>query len=272
MPHEPQVKLPVMATVRECFALSWRHAGVFFAYAWPWLLVLSLVSSLSYWQVDRASDARAENSASEIVEWIASIAVPLAVGTFLAVPWHRYLILKETPDIAATYPFRKRMWAYFGIGVASFIPFIVAILAAFLSASSIFPENATPTGLLAIAPLVVAVIAFALVLASFMRFALIFPGLAVDGSEGLSEVFRASKDNAFRLAVGSLLAIFPSLALSFGLTIVLDLPDMQNRFARTSIGVLSDLFDMIVGMTIVTFLSLAYRFFREAADHSAAKQ
>ncbi len=264
MPPVSPAKLPLWTTVRDSFAVTLRHAGVFFRFAWPILLVLALSDAATSWlSFPGQLRMRADPKASEPVVFgleLWSAAIAIIGGACIAVLWHRYIVAKLDPVANGILDVRGRVLAYAGWGLLSIIPLFVAMLP--LMAVLALSENVTSGFLLLLLPIVVPVL-----LVPFFRYVLIFPAAALGHGAKLRSVSYATRGNAEVLAFGTYLTAFPS----FLIMLLVDPAQTDERLAATVVTAAGNFVHMIAGMPIVTFLSLAYLHFAEAIRDAAAR-
>lgn len=254
-------RLPFWKTVRDSYVLTGRHAGTFARYAWPALMLLVLAQAVLYWATFPAEmRMRADSAEFSLLDMAAPLApmvLSMLVGAMVAVPWHRFMI-EENHDPRALdgSPFARRTLVYFLYVLAGIVPVLIAAVPSGILAGAIHSGDgaAIPYPEMAVAAV------FILALTPFFRFSLVYPARAVGNTTGLWNLFALTRGNALRLAAGTLFVTLPSILLAFGLE-GWSPTQAQDRSGYVMRSVTFEAVSMIAGMTIVTFLSLAYRHF-----------
>lgn len=265
-------KLPVLATTRDVFAVTARHIGELFQFAWPWLLALIVISGAIYWSlypIERQS--MAENGTGSNTLWFTSLLASTVIGAMIAVPWHRRILIDEPQTLQSGLQFDSLKLSY----AAKALQLMFAMAAPGMLMFSLMPPSEAEAEFSAQdAFWTIAIIAWLTALLLFMnRFSLALPGTAVgDPNAGFGESWRASKGNTWRLALVSFLAtLLPLLLLFIALEHVMsggmasvDASETTTRLSFTIANVFTEFVAMLIGMLYVTFLSLAYRHFAGA--------
>lgn len=272
MTSETPAKLPVWKTALECYRLTFRHLADLLRFAWPWLLLLIVVSGALYWTLYPAEvAAMAETGAGSNALWISSVLISTAIGAAIAVPWHRLLLLGEMQDLAGSLSFDTRRRSYFLNAIAVLaLPVAPIVLAAFL-----IPVDSSAEGSLLdvfrAAGFGIATIAAVMVI---NRLSLILPARALDQlNAGWPQAWHITRSNTWRLFWLSLLVLFPVFAaIIFAFSLypsefsMLDSSAAPSRAAFTGANVVMDFVLMLTGMLYVTSLSLACRHFTGRPD------
>jgi hypothetical protein len=195
---EPAVesrKLPLRKVIWGAFSLSWQNrASLFSATSWP---LLALIACSLASEVARFSE-------SQVMSWFMYLLYGIATS-WLAVTVHR-LVLLETSDareISAQSAKRIGLFLAFLVGVWLMYAALVllmmsgvlnAFLLRFVPAGGERPELPVPMEWINSVATVLAFVVIA-------RFSLVFPAIAIDQQPDLVAAWRASKRNAWRLAV-----------------------------------------------------------------------
>lgn len=257
-------KLPLWPTVRDSFVMTARHARVFFRFAWPILLPLVISDAATAWfSFPGQLRMRADPNASEPVVvslefW--SAATAMVGGACLAVLWHRYIVAKLEPDATDIVALRGRILAYVGWGLLSLFPLMLSMLPA--AGLLALTDDALSGFILPFVPLVALV-----ALVPFFRYVLILPAAALGHRAKLRSVSYATRGSAENLALGTYLTALPSILIIY----LIDPTQADDRLAATVLATAGNFTDMIAGMPIVTFLSLAYLHFAEAIRDAATR-
>lgn len=272
----PPDKLLFWTTVRDSIVLTAMNAGVFFSYAWPYLFVLAMFDGLIAWAYYPAFERMLKEPLTDEALAVADIAfyvigpiIPLLVGAALAVPWHQFIVEGRQPRVSDPWNQSGRVLRYAGWGVGTIVAFILAAIPIMLAVIPFATPDPTSQSTIAVRfGMWAMLVAFAFCLTPFYRFALIFPAAALGVRARLRSISYATRGNAFRLSFGSLLAALPSLLL---LEFVPEPTQIDSRAQYIVSHVASDMINMCVGMSIVTFLSLAYRHFAPAIADAMAR-
>jgi hypothetical protein len=274
-------KLPVWKTALDCYRVTWRHLGDFFRFAWPWLLGLSTISGLLNWffyPIVRQQIAESGNGA--IAHVVLSLILSTAAGAMIAVPWHRLLLLAETPSTAQNFNIDAGKRRYFLMALALIcILMIPAILGGYFA-----PQNSKPNDPEKISDSDFAAIMLSLATIIFApwlsRLWLVLPGIAIGRRDArISNIWTTTRGNTWRIFWSGMLATFP-LLFATGFAVYYTFSDIhgdllasfpyRSKSEFTLNGVGTDLISITVGMLYVTFLSLAYRHFFGPIENAAA--
>ena len=285
MTTETPAKLPVWKTAAECYRLTFRHLGELLRFAWPWLLVLMAVSGALYWGLYPIEQkALAKTGSGSNVLWILTLLFSTVIGAFIAVPWHRLLLLGEKAGLTGSEHFsiRQRQYAVRAI-LLLLIPMLpIAALMYFYPASST-DAAATTTGNaddVDIGAMWLPMIYFGSIIALMAlanRLSLILPATALGHTDkGWWKTWHMTQGNTWRLFWSSLIVFLPfvlaGIVAAFGDLFnefanpaeqikIAPVNELANRTSFTSWSVAWELAAMLFGMLYVTFLSLAYRHF-----------
>ena len=104
----PIAKLPVWRTIVDTYRLTWTTLSELFPYIWPWLvlwLAVDLATAWFEWPLDPESKLFAVSSLLHNL-------IIVAIGSAIAVPWHRRLLLGEVPARGAVYQIDRRSFRY----------------------------------------------------------------------------------------------------------------------------------------------------------------
>lgn len=258
-------KLPFWPTVRRSFAVTVRHARVFFRFAAPMLAVLFIVDALVAWlHFPLAMKMRSAPNTVSLTDYLAfgniAFIAQALIGALLAVAWHRYIVARIVPTPMHALEQRWRVAAYLAWGLVSIVPVWLAMVPTMLLASHFDDEPAWPV----IAGLI---LLFFAALAPFFRYVLIFPAAALGHGVNLRSISYATRGNALRLACGTYLVTVPAFVAG----LLLDPEQADHRGGYAALFAAADLSYMVAGMPVVTFLSLAYLYFAEAIQDAAAR-
>ncbi len=278
MTSETPAKLPVWKTATESFRLTFQHLGDLLRFAWPWLLLLIAVSCALYWglyPVEKA--ALAETGSGSNLLWISTLFVSTMIGAFIAVPWHRMLLLGEKNDLSASGHFASRKWRYalraLLMIALPMLP-ILALIQFYPATSS--EEAATTADSIDLVAMMLPVVYFGSFIALMVlvnRMSLILPATALDHNDvGWVETWSITRGNTWRLFWSSFIVSMPLILVAIGYVIhdlwvpvepikIAEVNEIANRTRFTLWSVGWELAAMLFGILYVTFLSLAYRHF-----------
>lgn len=174
-------------------------------------IIIGIVFVLLLWPVmgiitDREAMTAAIRSGT--FPWLNfSIAVLVGlVGTlWVAVGWHRYILIDETPGMVPAFR-ADRMVSYFLRGLLIgiiLIPLVIVlgIVASLLAASFLRPDTVPSTGALLAGALVFGLIVYLPVFVIGMRLSTALPGAAIGAPKGIGDAWRATKGQLGALLV-----------------------------------------------------------------------
>ena len=291
-------KLPVWRTAADTYRVTVRNLGAFIRIAWPWIILLLFGSAALYWHLyDTEQAAIAAGRIGSPLLFYATAVLSTVIGAFVAVPWHRLLLLGERPSTLLALDRRHWMYAVYAVVLAAAIWLPFALPFHLIS-------QATP-GFFATTIGLGALLFFAL-LAVATRLSLILPAIALDPEKAqLSEAWSLTRGNTLRLLVSSAIVLFGLMLAVIVAANIYTLFDSMNtappidsravdgtavdsdsaaptpppsRMRFTIESTLIEFIGIFFGILFVTFLSLAYRHLRglpepaHAAVQSAAKQ
>jgi hypothetical protein len=252
----PIGKLPLWQSVRESYALGFRHLGDLVRWGWPVLAALSAVSLACYW-FEHARAADADNLGAG---WISFIAIPIVTVVFtamMAVPWHR-LVLKGQPLQGTSLTFTPLVLAYVAWGLSMVLPIYLGSYLVLRWAGGSETE-AGPSPVLQFLPLILLLAALFLYVTFRIGIKLVVVALD-DTTSTIAVIWRRTAWNFWRLFWGTTLTFVPTLVIG-GLYAWL-VPSEQ--FSQLGYAVAETCFlvaTVLLGMISLTFLSLAYRHF-----------
>ncbi|MDX2307436.1 MAG: hypothetical protein NW216_04280 [Hyphomicrobium sp.] len=282
-------RLPFWRTVIDAHVETIGLFPLLARVAWPWLAVLMLVMSALYWLLWPLEQAIVANGGTgSYAMLILPTFVPLMIGAFVAVPWHRALLKGEAISsmtglrlmpIALRYFGWTSFFAMFLMGplIAGYVyADISASFAGAISADIDSPSTGGPSTDGTAASLVggsapwldgpamivgiMLTIFGPLALCMFIptRLTLMLPAIAVGAAEpDPSAIWKATRGNFWRLYLGGLLALLIPVTLMLFQTAVEAPPATRGAFIASSI--MTDMILFLAGMVEVTFLSIAYQ-------------
>ena len=286
-------KLPVWNTVVQSYVLTFKNLGWFVQMAWVWIVLFVAALAAIYWvswpyqQVAKASGKFIWG------EFLGPIPVSLLVGSSIAVAWHRRLLLGEDVASSAYLRIDRTVLIYFLWGALFTLFWLVPILLT-ISVIDGLSQNAAPQAsidstansdtvvsndevpgfgtspveLLLAAGFTIAIlfggtIAFSILFYIPTRLSLILPALALGRQKfAAGDSWRITSGNFWRLYIGTALAVALPLSSVLLSMIFLGFSEISStRIWYVFDGCLTEVISLVIGMTGITFLSLAYRHF-----------
>ena len=253
-------KLPFWRTVAESYKLTFGNIRTLLQMSWPLLLALLPVSAVIRWIAWPLTQPKHPHPG--FVEWALGFShnlVMLAVGAAIAVPWHRFILFNEKTPVTQSPWDDARTKAYIGLGLLLLMitEFGAALRSAGILATNDRLLNSSETNELLIFLLLT------------VRWSLAFPAIAIGReSQPRSDSWDATKGNYWRMFWGGILTMVIPIVIILTLAAHTEGKLTQNTFAALS-GLFTVVW-MFVGMSYVTFLSLAYRHFFGPIEVEAA--
>ena len=250
--------LPVLATVWTAYTLTYRGFGHFLQIAGRWLLLLFVFVFAIDWLLWPLGQSEVFSPALSWVFLLFRNFPILFIGAVIAVPWHRYLILGESKPNPFTSIDQTKL-TYFVVAVvfsfATSIPFIPLAWVGNLIQSS-------ATGLVLIHALFT-LTAGVVILALAWRASLYLPGLALREHVDFGTVWLRTKGNTLRIGVGGILSILPFIIVLGLLFTVVNAGAATNasRIGGSLLGATTEVCHLLIGLSGLTFLTVAYRYF-----------
>jgi hypothetical protein len=254
-------KLPLWATVKQSYVLTFQNAGWFFRMAWLWLLVLVGVTVLESWfyYSHRTADPFDGNA------WLWDIltSVPaLVVSASVAVAWHCKILAGDARPGHFYFSLDQTVLRYAAWLVAFLVVFFAPIALSMFVVQYATPPNTEESlreGLAICVVLLWMLTAFCIQ----TRFSLVLPATAL-GHAGYTagDAWRYSAGNFWRLFSGTFLTFLLPLSVFFSLEIYF-VPESEamSRIQYVASNCFSTLYVTLLEIPSLTFLSLAYRHF-----------
>lgn len=212
------------------------------------LYVASLLVSIVGYMFFMGTTMTAAGPAAPSFPFFILMIVVIALYLWIAVAWHRFVLLDETPQTLLPPFLSDRIVAYLGRSLVVFlIIFLIAIAVGFLNAAIIAATNGSPFALVLTTLLVV----FVTLIVSY-RLAPMFPAAAIGNKLGVREAWASTAG-----ATGTIVALALISALA---SVIVDLPVLllQNfpggsiiAFLWTSV---TAWFKLMIGVSILTTL------------------
>jgi hypothetical protein len=191
-----------------------------------------------------------------------SILLGIVIGFFylwIAVAWHRFVLLDEIPQTLLP-PFHgDRILAYLGRSIiVCLIIFAIAIVVGFVNAVILAATNGSPVALVLTTLLVV----FVALLISY-RLAPMFPAAAIGKVLGVREAWAATTGSTGTIVVLALVSALASVIVDLPVLLLQNLPGGAIiAFAWTAV---TSWFKLLIGVSILTTLYGVYVEKREIA-------
>lgn len=259
--------LPVWPSVKEAYRFTFANLGSLFAISWKWLVLVLLPAMVLYlWYSYPAIEATYRGLATGkpeplppelhfkmmfagLLYTLAQI-VPMAS---IAVNWHRFILRNEPATSANGLRLDAPVMRYLGIAAG-----FTAIMVLPSIIQMFFIGN--PSGL-AIAVVIISGLAVIGVAILLLRLSMMLPGVAVENPNAqLSNVMAATRGHTLRLLGGYLLIVLPAILLSILTLIAAMVFGTNGAVAMQGVSVLVYL---VLTAVVLTFMSIAYRFFYE---------
>ena len=252
-------KLPILRTTVASWGTVPRNLGLMFRLYWPWMAIMAI--ALLAWGTGVVVNSGFANPSPVLIggaAWVPVLVMVLA--GIVAVPavfvgWHRGIQNGERPS----QPIRidGPVWAYIGysilIGIALVLSLGLVLLMVTVVAGITTGLGDGPMSierLVALRPfLPLVIIPYYLLLS---RFSLVLPAVAVGRPMSLSQSFRMTRGNTWRLTVGAGLVYLPVVILS-------SISDVVGIAFPNSVGILSAVAILLLVVTIYcTHASLSF--------------
>jgi hypothetical protein len=286
-PERPLRNVPIFRTIGQSVGMLFGNiGGLLRAAAFPALL--SLLIGLAQWHLTpealRVSGFESDPEAMAAMDmagmgWGQAVSLLSWIPyTIFAVAWHRALLLGRKDGRPPLLPaWKSRHWVF--LGYTLLVTLIFAIAAAVPAIVAAVGVNAPSRGagaglsegqssLFAILLVLVAVIATLLIMAAFMRLALVFPARAVDERFGLRNAWRLGRGQGWRLLVIYILialiaaVLMPLAMIPLGLALYVPAALIWGFSAEATLFV-GALLNVFIGYPIMALgvgvLSIAFR-------------
>lgn len=275
-------KLSVWRTVGRAYSSAWNNRSDLVRFSWLWALVLILGSFLINWLTwPFEQKFGLSGSYTLALLMLPSILFSSLVGASVAIAWHRLLLAGEHPSQKFYLRLDRSVGLYF-LWLLFFFLFVWLPMFGIELAAGNFAETVTAAATaeppssedpsapeaeslwlnVAIGIAISAGFFFGGALLSYVpiRLSLLLPALALGHHQVTArETWRRTKNNFWRLYIGSILvSIPPVLAIFVGLA----LPEGSNiRFISSIHSSFFDVIALVFGVIAVGFLSFSYRIF-----------
>lgn len=284
-PQLPYPKLPFSSTVRLSYSSYFRNLADLLRVAWPALLLVTAVTSMTKWQQgpEAFQDIIAPPSFWAVSTWLKALVLidttlTIVVAASIAVTWHRMIILKEPPRLIGRNVATINFWRYVVVSLVLGAFVLVPVMWSLLPIGYILPASlianmnihSESTFLALTLGLLAAYCVSAVIIA---RLCLLLPASAVDrGKWPIREAWERTRGNVWRLFWGLVFATLPlHLAARFtfdrliGSAIFAREENLAADFMLTMIGsdVLVAIVDLLILPISIGFLSYAYQHFFE---------
>jgi hypothetical protein len=297
---EKPAKLPVWSTVVQSYVLTFKNLGWFVKMAWVWLVVFLAVCVAVYWYAWPHFETAGTDKARAFLEAVAALPTSLLsviIISSFAITWHRLLLLGETNKHRSHLRFDRTFFRYFGwVFLFSYIwlaPVVLPVVAELWLTQDVQSEtdtsdhkevavpganvdSAKPTkkilieasnnwgvGWLRAGAVILVIMALTIMLAYVpARLSLLLPAIALGHNLRPIDSWRLTSGNFCRLFMGALLtaAVLSFCFMSIEL-FIWSLSEPETRAAYVIQRCFQEFSNILVSMTGITFLSLAYRHF-----------
>ncbi len=246
----------VAETVWAAYRLLFANLGAFLRTAIVWALLAALIAALG-----GVADLPEQQALVQFAPYLLSLLISTAGSICLAIVWHRFVILGESPsrffpadrDVLGPYLVR--------VTVAMAVPlsfFEVAIWTFWDADDSIYVDAAVHTGV-------------AILLAVFARFALVLPAAAIgDRATTFKTSWEATRGHGLPIFAALLACDLPLTLAIVGIDYVTKEYEMYEIESITAFAVMQ-LFDLARNAVWTIFISYAYLEFihptRAQAEH-----
>ena len=214
--------------------------------AWYFLLTYTgLVSALT--------GGGSSNLSGGLILVLLAFAVQAFATSLLYVTWHRLTLLgPANARPRFLYTIERRHWRFFASALLVLTIIIIAVALLILLLAHIMPLGGT-----------VLLVAIAYV-ALLVKFAFVFPAIAVDENYGLLNAWKQSHGEELRLVTGLILCFLPAFILYFWVNsdaIIQLFTTGQFQTAPTPLflEIFLTLFGLLNGLAVVSYLSIAFR-------------
>ncbi|MGH1483447.1 MAG: hypothetical protein ACRBM6_32900 [Geminicoccales bacterium] len=217
-------KLPILATTRTVYELTFQHAGYAVRISWHWLLLI-VVASLPLLSFMTTNDENAHSFFAVVLILLWAILL-MAGWSSIAVLWHRRLLRHGEPKglpirlDACTAQYLRR---FINIGVVLFVLAILArILARIIGGDQITLASLANQGIFDLVGLakkdfvwfLISLLVSAAIVIVSLRLSVALPALALgDAKTTLDRAWNATAGNALRLLVIAILISLPVLII-----------------------------------------------------------
>lgn len=251
--------LPVFACIRHTLNSVLRYRAAAFRIAMPWIIILTLANlAISFSGGSLKTPASLNDiTAGDAVRELVLFAISMVGASSIAVNWHRYILLDETPgSMAEILRLDATVWRY---AAFTLITLLVLLLPMLLFA--IVSAAMAPFMFIAIIGIVVAAVVM-------LRLSLVLPAIALQrGGFGFNDALAATKGQMLPLA-GLLIAnaaLIIALLLGFALLLLIAnaLPSPINILFT---AVMALAINLALAVYSVSLLSSLYGFYVEKRD------
>jgi len=257
--YTPPGKLPVLATVREAYAIWFANIGLWLKLmALPAVAVVAAILFLR--NVSFSSDAEFEKIIVDLLMpfLIFTISVPVITG------WHR-LILRGEDQRVGKYRVGRREFRYIkfsafvwlGITVVFGISSAVAVYLYPLITQFVWQNFDAWLGSWLLGPWVLGPLIYMTIAGAFSIFGLIFPAAAIGERLSFRQSSRCTWGNRWRLILISTLASLPIAGFNYLMTFFI--PDTGGEFAPFMREAIDEFLFLLYLPPTVGFVSIAYR-------------
>lgn len=232
-------KLDVIAAVREAYSGAWTHLGEMLRLIWlPGVLYLAL----------SLTGALLADKGQIVIRTLIEMA-SLFLWPIIAVAWHRFILLGETPVGTYQITFGRREARFL---IVSFCLVLMMMPGYLIAASTAgMPELGPSASLIGFAGILLAFVGIYFL----VRLLLLLPAVAIDEPVNVRLILERTRGNFWRLVVLCVLSSLP-LILAYWIIMSVALATGLPLFIPLLLSSLLSIFFAIVNVAI---LSIAYR-------------
>ncbi len=283
------LKLPFWRTVIDAHVVAFVNVRKFLSFAWPWAILLVTAAAALNWAMWPLEQAATESGQlfGSLWYFFLPLAASTLIGALVAVPWHRFVLMREAQTAASPLKQTAAAMKYFGVACLMFSPLLLPMAAIQIAAPSLGlpaqseiasqPSEADAAqSSKELANFAASSVAFLLgpcaaLLYVPTRLYLLLPAIALhERQHSLRQLWNKTRGNFWRLYLGSgLVFALPFVAIVLQTTLQ---NDDLTRATNTLSQVTAELILFTGGIIGVTFLSLAYQhFFPHGPDTKIAE-
>ena len=253
-------KLPVLANVRRAYATVLNNFGELLRISCLPLIAIAAITGIARYSIPREliegpTDSSLVMSSYQLTQLIEFLKLPFL--SMIAVSWHRFVLRNEQLK-SVSFPLDLEVWKYLK-WAAAFAMFGHAILTtSWLAIDFTWTLGGTSRviGILIMLALTAAAI-FVL-----FRVSPMLPGLAIAERVSLSQTWRATRGNFWRLFLAEVLLVMPIAIILAAVVNTFSYFFSDTEFWRYMLSqIVMDALTVVFGVISVGFLSLAYRHF-----------
>lgn len=257
-------KLPLFATVKNAYLLSWLNRYEYLKISRWWLVISFPILFLYTWltwettkeaiMLSQHSYEVADGARYAFLVMLPSQVFTMFICSSIAVAWHRLLLINEHIETVHYFRVDATVRNYFSFLLLSLLPLVPPLLIALIGKS----ENSTVNGVMV---LLMVLLALFPIVALFVitRISVILPAKALNDTEvTIRDVWERTRGNFWRLFIGSILCFLPLLII----TNVANHLSFYNELILAAIYIFQVFLSILITTPVaLSFLSLSYKHF-----------